>query len=92
LECRRLVWFDGHIGKAIIIKKDFFLPDRSWDFFILAWLENSPNSEKPMFVEYLTKDVPFEIIEKNIDKFLKKSQEKLKKIKIENLKTGLWIF
>ncbi len=45
-----------------------------------------------MFVEYLTKDVPFEIIEKNIDKFLKKSQEKLKKIKIENLKTGLWIF
>ncbi|MEJ7828970.1 MAG: hypothetical protein WKF91_12255 [Segetibacter sp.] len=91
-ECRRLVWFDGDIGKAIIIKTDFYLPDRSWDFFILAWLEKPTNSDIPMFMEYLIKDVPFEKIEKNIDKFIKTAQEKLKKIKIEDLKPGLWVF
>jgi hypothetical protein len=92
LECRRMVWIDDDIGKAIIIKTDFSLSDRRWGFLILAWLEYSPNSEKPMFAEYLIKDVPFEKIEKNIDKFLKTAQEKLKKIKIENLKPGLWVF
>ncbi|MFN2458194.1 MAG: hypothetical protein ABR502_08345 [Chitinophagaceae bacterium] len=58
----------------------------TWDFFIIAWLENARTQQKPMFLEYLIEDVPFEIIEKNINKFLDTAQEKLKIIKIENLK------
>ena len=90
---RRIEWIDGSIGKIISILPNFRLHDihsPSWDFMVLAWLEDDTyvGKEVPIWSRFLLKSVSFNEIENNIDLLLKQSIEYLNRIKIEDLRIG----
>jgi hypothetical protein len=79
------------VGKAISISVFKYFPSNyshTWRFTIVAWLEDGEPGSKPMYEEYLLKNVPFKNIEENIDSLLITAQEKLHKITREDLKYG----
>lgn len=91
LECRTIGWTEDKIGKAISISVFKYFPSNyshTWRFTIVAWLEDGEPGSKPMYEEYLLKNVPFKNIEENIDSLLITAQEKLHKITREDLKYG----
>ena len=94
VEERRIVWTDGQLGKAILIKPHVH-PARgvstdTWDFINLAWLEDAGSSAKPsvkpMWMRTLIRKGHMKLLEKEIDALLSISEENLKQIELRHLK------
>jgi hypothetical protein len=88
-EERRIDWNDDEIGKAIIIQPTFEatgVNSTIWNFINIAWYDDAHSLKRPQWIDILVDESQFEAIEKNIDTLLSKSEENLKKIRMEDLK------
>lgn len=88
-KARKIVWFDGIIGKAILLQPHltpYGISPGLWNFINLAWLEDGPAGEKPMWELYLHKGVRMSVISKSIDSLLATSEKNLKQIKRTDLR------
>jgi hypothetical protein len=86
---KHIVWIDNRFGKAVFIQQhsDFNGVDTTaWDFSNIAWLQDTPLTAKSTFVKNLLTKVEFQIIEKDIEQLLSKSEKVLGSIKVEDLK------
>ncbi len=57
---------------------------RKWSLTLVAWTYNDIE-DRIQWIDYLVEEENFEVIENNIEDFLKISYKKLKSIKIDNL-------
>ncbi len=84
-----IIWNDDRFGKAIFIQQHSDvngIDTTAWDFSNIAWLQDTQVNAKPTFVKNLLTKVEFQIIEKDIEQLLSKSEKILGPIKLENLK------
>ena len=88
-EERRIDWNDGEISKAIIIQPTFEatgVNSAIWNFINIAWYDDADSAKRLKWIEKLVDKCEFEVIEKQIDDLLSKSEENLKKIRMDDLK------
>ena len=86
---KHIVWTDGRLGKAVIIQQHNDIKGvdtTAWDILNLAWLEDTQLIAKPTYVKYLLTKVDFQIIERNIEQQLNKSEKSLSMVKVDSLK------
>ena len=86
-EERRIDWIENGINKAILIQPNFEIDginSRKWNLTLVAWTYNNIE-DRIQWIDYLVEEKNFEVIENNIEDFLKISYKKLKSIKIDNL-------
>jgi hypothetical protein len=86
---RHIVWNDGRFGKAVSIQQHSSIKGvdtTAWDFSNIAWLQDTPVTVKPTVVKNLLTKVDFQIIERDIESLLSKSEKMLSVIKVEDLK------
>ena len=57
---------------------------KKWNLTLVAWTYNDIE-DRIQWIDYLVEEKNFEVIENNIEDFLKISYKKLKSIKIDNL-------
>ncbi len=87
-EERRIDWIDGQIKKAIIIQPVFEsrgVNSALWNFFIIAWVEKNGVPKLPAWERTLIAESDFQTIKDSIDDLLIVSENKLKRIQIEDL-------
>jgi hypothetical protein len=87
-EERRIDWIDDNIHKAIIIQPNFEVNgvnSNVWNVINIAWLDDGKSISRPQWIELLLDKGQFETIEKNIDDLIKRSEENLTSIGLENL-------
>jgi hypothetical protein len=89
LENREISWIHGPIAKAILIRPYSTnlgpVPD-AWDFQIIAWIIEAPTQEKPFREFYLLRNAGIETLKIRIEDLLNQAEQKLKEIKLEDLK------
>ena len=86
-EERRIDWIENDINKAILIQPNFEIDgmnSKKWNLTLVAWTYNHIE-DRIQWIDYLVEEKNFEVIENNIEDFLKISYKKLKSIKIDNL-------
>ena len=86
---KHIVWNDDRFGKAVFIQQHNDIngvDTTNWDFSNIAWLQDAQKTAKPTFVKNLLTKVDFQIIEKEIEQLLSKSEKVLDAIKEEDLK------
>ena len=86
-EERRIDWIENGINKAILIQPNFEIDginSKKWNLTLVAWTYNDIE-DRIQWIDYLVVEKNFEVIENNIEDFLKISYKKLKSIKIDNL-------
>lgn len=86
-EERRIDWIENVINKAILIQPNFEIDginSKKWNLTLVAWTYNHIE-DRIQWIDYLVEEKNFEVIENNIEDFLKISYKKLKSIKIDNL-------
>ena len=86
-EERRIDWKDNKIDKSILIQPNFEkdgVNSKKWNLTLVAWTYNHIE-DRIQWIDYLVEEKNFEVIENNIEDFLKISYKKLKSIKIDNL-------
>jgi hypothetical protein len=86
---KHIVWNDDRLGKAVLIQQHSDVngvDTTAWDFSNIAWLQDTPVTAKPTFVKNLLTKVEFQMIEKDIEQLLSKSEKVLGAIKMEDLK------
>ena len=86
-EERRIDWIENDINKAILIQPNFEIDgvnSKKWSLTLVAWTYNDIE-DRIQWIDYLVEEKNFEVIENNIEDFLKISYKKLKSIKIDNL-------
>ena len=86
---KHIVWNDKCFGKAVCIQQHSDIngiDTTAWDFSNIAWLKDTQVTAKPTFVKNLLTKVEFQVIEKDIEQLLSKSEKVLSAIKVEDLK------
>ena len=86
-EERRIDWIKNGINKAILIHPNFEIDginSKKWNLTLVALTYNHIE-DRIQWIYYLVEEKNFEVIENNIEDFLKISYKKLKSIKIDNL-------
>ena len=87
LHTRHHPWIENGINKAILIQPNFEIDginSKKWNLTLVAWTYNHIE-DRIQWIDYLVEEKNFEVIENNIEDFLKISYKKLKSIKIDNL-------
>lgn len=87
-EERRIDWVENGIRKAVIIQPTFEstgVNSSIWNFINIAWIEKNGIPQKPGWQKNLIDKSGFTEIEIRIDELLKKSEENLHKVTIENV-------
>ena len=79
-EERRIDWIENDINKAILIQPNFEIDgmnSKKWNLTLVAWTYNHIE-DIIQWIDYLVEEKNFEVIENNIEDFLKISYKKLK--------------
>ena len=89
LEEREVSWINVSIAKAVIIKPyttNLGPKSDAWDFYILAWIIDASTLEKPFREFCLLKNADINTLKSKIEDLLSQAEQKLKDIKLEDLK------